>query len=119
MKKIVAYIFAFIMLAAAVAHIVKPEIYVPMVPDFLPFQLANVFAIITEAAVGIMLIMPKYRRYGGLAFAILMFIFLPIHLLDFMKEQPVIGSKMIAIARLVFQFIFMYLGWWIYQSKKS
>lgn len=117
MKKITAYVFAFIMLAAAVAHIVKPEIYEPMVPDFLPFQLANIFAIMTEAVIGIMLLIPKHRKYGGLAFTILMLIFLPIHVLDLFKEQPVIGSKLAAIIRLIVQFVFMYLGWWIYKNK--
>lgn len=117
--KILAYFFAAIMLLSGVMHIVNPDVYLPMIPNFINPKLANGLAFITEIAVGIMLLMPKYRHYGGLGFALLMIAFLPIHIWDLMKDNPMMGSKMAATVRLIVQFVLIYLGYRIYHKFKN
>lgn len=111
-----SFLFAVILLASAVGHVVAPDFYAPMIPDFIPEVLANVLATITEVAVAIALILPKYRAWGGLGFMLLMLAFLPIHVWDLFKDTPAIGSPAAAVVRLVIQFLMIYAGWWIWKK---
>ncbi len=116
---VLIYLFAFLMLAGAFNHIYAPETYKNFIPDFVPEQLANILSTIAEAIIVIALIIPKYRKWGGLGFALLMILFLPIHIWDFTKEIPAIGSKVGATIRLAVQILFIAAGWWIYKSYQS
>ncbi|WP_424002383.1 hypothetical protein [Maribacter sp. IgM3_T14_3] len=116
---VLIYLFAFLMLAGAFNHIYAPETYKEFIPNFIPETLANILSTIAEAIVGIALIIPKYRKCGGLGFALLMIIFLPIHIWDFTKEIPAIGSKVAATVRIAVQLLFIAAGWWIYKSYQS
>lgn len=117
MKKYLAlgltFLFAALMLMSAVNHIRNPEFYEPMIPSFIPPLFANIVAAIAEALVGIALLIPTYRRWGGLGFFLLMVAFLPIHIWDLMKETPAVGSTNAAIIRLLVQFVLIYAGWWL------
>lgn len=119
MRKILSYFFAAFLILSAIAHLVKPGVYAPMIPDFIPDNVANILAFITELATGILLVLPKYRKWGGLAFMALMIAFLPIHIWDYTKDLPMMGSKMAAIVRIVVQFLLIYAGWWIYRSSEK
>lgn len=119
MKKITPIFIAIIMILGAVGHIVSPEIYSELIPSFIPEFIAHLFSIIAEAAIGLALIIPKFRKYGGLGFMILMIIFLPIHVWDLFKEDPFIGTKTIALVRVVVQGVLIYAGWWIYKKYKN
>ena len=116
MKKIFPYLLALPMLAGAVAHVVMPAAYAPMVPDFIPLTLANVLAAIAELVVGVALIIPRYRKMGGLLFLLLMIAFLPLHVWDLFREQPAIGEPPAPAIRVAVQFLLIYAGWWVYRN---
>ena len=118
MKKILSYFFAAFLLLSAIGHAITPEFYAPMIPDLIPEMPANILATILESIIAIMLIIPKYRSKGGLAFMILMLLFLPIHIWDLFREDPAIGEAPLPALRVGFQFIMIYCGWWIYKSSK-
>ncbi len=115
MKKVFPYILALPMLAGAVAHVLKPEAYAPMIPGFMPITLANIMAAIAELVVAIALVIPKYQKIGGLLFMLLMIAFLPIHVWDLLREEPAIGPPPAPAIRLVVQFLLIYAGLWIYR----
>ncbi|MEM6698217.1 MAG: hypothetical protein AAF806_15045 [Bacteroidota bacterium] len=119
MKHILPILLAALMLFSAYNHIVKPDFYAPFIPDFISKDFANISSTILEAIVGIALIIPKYRHWGGLGFALLMIAFLPIHVWDLFKETPAIGSMNAAIIRVLVQFILIYLGWRIWKRNKG
>ena len=119
MHQILAYLFAVLLIISAIAHIVNPAFYEPLIPDFINSRFANILSFITELAAGILLIVPKYRPWGGLAFMVLMIAFLPIHIWDLTKEAPMVGSKNAAIVRIIVQIVLIYAGWWIYSSPRS
>lgn len=119
MKKTLSYFFGIVLILSGIAHLIKPEMYAPLIPDFIPESVANILAFITEIAVGILLILPKYRHLGGLGFVILMLAFMPIHIWDYTKDVPFVGSKMGAIIRIIVQVLFIYAGWWIYKSSNK
>jgi uncharacterized membrane protein len=117
MKKALSYFFAIIMLLSAIGHVASPETYAPLMPDFLPETLTHILTSIAEAATGILLLMPKTRSKGGLAFALLMIAFLPVHVWDVTRVEPAMGSVGVAGFRLVMQFVLIYGGWFIYKRS--
>jgi uncharacterized membrane protein len=116
MEEIGIYILAAIMLFAAYAHIRWPKFYKPMVPKPIPLSWANIFSVITEAGIAILLLLPSYRKIGGLAFMVLMIVFLPIHIWDLFRERPVMRSRTGAVIRLLIQFLLIYVGWLIWKN---
>lgn len=104
-------------LFSAVGHILKPEFYAAMIPEFIPATAAHVLSAIVEFAVGIALLIPKTRKYGALGFMALMIAFLPIHVWDALREEPAVGSTTAAYIRLVIQFLLIYTGWSLYKKQ--
>ncbi len=119
MKNVSSIFIAIIMILGAAGHVAFPEMYSALIPSFIPEFTAHLFALIAELTIGLALIIPKFRKYGGLAFMILMIIFLPIHVWDMLKEEPFIGTKTIALVRIAVQVVLIYAGWWIYKKYKN
>lgn len=118
LKNILSYLFGLILLASAVAHLLYPDFYAPMIPDFIPEGFANLATAIVEAGIGVLLFLPNYRHWGGLGFCVLMIAFLPLHVWDMLKETPAVGPSPAAEIRLVIQFLLIYAGGWIYKKAK-
>jgi len=118
MQKILSYLFGALLLISAVGHIVNPEFYAPLIPDFIPEVLANVGTAILEAIAGILLFIPKYRHWGGLGFFLLMVGFLPLHIWELFKDNPVVGPSPGPEIRVAIQLLLIYGGWWIYKDAK-
>ena len=120
---ILSVIFGIIMLGAAYNHIVNAEIYYAMVPKFIPVAFADVFSVVTEALVGILLLIPKTRKYGALGFTVLMIIFLPLHIWDVFRvknlENPLVNNMTVAVVRLIIQFLVIGVGIWMYRVKSN
>lgn len=117
LKLVIVFLLAFLMLLGSFNHIYAPETYAAFIPEFISENLANILSTVAEAIVGIALIIPKYRKWGGLGFCLLMIVFLPIHIWDVTKEIPAIGSKTAAGIRLGIQFLLIAAGWWIYKTS--
>ncbi len=119
MKKALPIILGVLLILGGIAHLVSPEAYDAMIPEFIPSFLANILAAIAEVVIGISLIVPKYRSLGGILFMALMIAFLPIHVWDLFKETPAIGPMPAPVIRLLVQFLLIYAGWWIYKKYKT
>ncbi|MEM0994347.1 MAG: hypothetical protein AAF847_00270 [Bacteroidota bacterium] len=115
-KLMVSLSLAALMLLSAIYHIIKPKFYEPLIPAFIPSQFANIVTAIAEGVVGIALLLPTYRTWGGFGFFLLMLGFLPLHTWDLLKAKPAFGSKKAAAIRLVLQFVLIYAGWWVWKS---
>lgn len=110
-KKIVGILMAIVLVLGAVGHFFSPEAYAGFIPEFLPDQLVNWGTGIVQLTLGIGVFISKYRKKALLGIAVLMLLLLPIHIIDLLKENPVIGTKTVAMVRLVVQFAFIYLPW--------
>ncbi len=110
---IFTYLFAAVLIGAGVYHFVNPSFYDPFMPDWMPKLAANYAGGLAELAIGIALLIPgDARKYGLYAACALMIVFLPLHVIDLLRERPVIGSKAIAVVRLLIQFGL--IGWlWV------
>ena len=106
------------MISGALGHAFSPEMYTPMIPEFVSTTLAHTLSIILEAGIGVTLLLPKYRRIGGIGFMLLMIAFLPIHVWDVFRETPAIGSSPAPAIRLVIQFVLIYMGYWVFKRYR-
>jgi uncharacterized membrane protein len=71
MKNILSYLFGLLLLASAIGHVIYQEFYAEMIPDFIPAGFANIVTAIVEAAVAVLLFLPRYRHWGGLGFLLI------------------------------------------------
>ena len=114
---IVKVALALLMIVAGVIHLVKPNVYLPIIPSFIPFQLAVVYISgLVEIVIGVLLLLKKkYAKIGAVGFLLLMIVFLPIHILDALADQPAIGTHTVAYIRIVVQFVIIALAWKLYR----
>jgi uncharacterized membrane protein len=115
-KKIIGIILALFVLISGVGHFITPEMYFPLIPDFLPKTVVNILAGAAELLLGIGVFIPSFRKRALLGIGVLMIAFLPIHIWDALKESPIMGSKTAAMGRIAFQFVLIYLPW--FSSKE-
>ncbi len=114
---IIASILGVLMLLGAYGHFFNSGFYEPLIPDFISKSLANISSGLLELVLGIGLLIPATRSWAGLGFMILMIAFTPLHIWDLVKENPMMGSKMGALIRLLIHFLLIYAGWWIFSNK--
>ncbi|MEE9408952.1 MAG: hypothetical protein V3V28_12855 [Polaribacter sp.] len=113
LKIILGIFFCF----AGIMHIVKPKFFKHFIPEFLPKLLVNYLAGIVEVGLGLGLFFSSTSKNAAGGIFILLILFLPIHIWDFTKIRPAIGSKKVAIVRIPLQFLLMYLVYLIYMNS--
>ena len=119
MHWIAIIIIAVWMLAGGVAHMMVPAYFYPIVPDWMP-ELAVVYISgIVEIAIGVGVLLPRTRALAGLAFAALCLGFLPLHVWDFFRPDPVFEVPVAASIRIGVQFILIGLGLWLWQRGRA
>lgn len=116
LKLILTYLFGAFLIFGGINHFIKPEMYAPFIPEFLPSFAVNYLTGIVEIAVGVGVFIPRYRSMATLGILIMMLVFLPLHVLDVFKENPAIGSHQAALIRLPVQFLFIAWAWFIHKK---
>ena len=104
------------MIFGGVNHFLKPEMYLPFIPSFLPGAAINYLSGIAEIIVGIGVFIPAFRSQSTLGILVLMLLFLPLHIVDVFKENPAIGSHQMALIRLPLQFVLILWAWFIHKK---
>ncbi len=118
LKLVLTFLFGAFMIFGGVNHFLKPAMYFPFFPDFLPKEALNYLTGIAEIVVGIGVFIPKYRTQAALGILIMMLAFLPLHIWDVFKENPAIGSHQATLVRLPIQFVLIF-GHGIFQEVKN
>lgn len=116
-KIVLTYLMAAFMVYGGVNHFLKPAMYLPFIPDFLPADFINYGSGLLEIILGIGLLIPKFRYKASFGVLVLMLIFLPLHIIDVFTDVPAIGSHDAALIRLPVQLIFILWAWFI--SRKA
>lgn len=116
-KTIFTIIFGVFFIVAGIGHFIDPQKYFAFIPNFLPKAASNYLAGLVEIVAGSFLLIPKFRKIGGLLILIMMVVFLPLHILDIFKENPAIGNHRLAIIRLPLQFVLIYWAWYIFKNN--
>lgn len=113
LKLILTFIFGAFMIFGGVNHFLKPEMYLPFIPNMLPEIAINYLSGILEIVLGIGVFIPKFRTPATFGIMLLMLAFLPLHIMDVFKETPAIGSHQAALIRLPIQFVLIFWAWYI------
>jgi len=109
---ILKIVIAVFMIYAGIQHFIKPNFFIPFVPDFLPLKTTIIYASgVAEILVGVLLLIKKYAKIGAIGILVLLFLFLPIHIWDVFAEVPAIGSRKAALIRLPIQFLLIFIVW--------
>jgi uncharacterized membrane protein len=101
---------ALVMLAGGIAHLTMPEFFFPIVPSIFPARLAVLGSGIGELGIGLAVLVPRFRARAGLAFALLCLAYLPLHLWDFLRPDPIFHPWPLAVGRVLLQISFIAAG---------
>lgn len=119
---ITSIVLAVFMIVAGMKHLVDADFFVPLVPVWMPFPKVAVYLSgIVELLLGVVTLFlnQKYTKYGLLGIFLLMVLYLPLHILDALRDQPVIGSETVAYLRLFLQFVLIWLAWNSYRFAST
>jgi uncharacterized membrane protein len=101
---------AFVMIGGGVAHFVAPQGFAALVPAVLPAVPVILAAGAVQIAVGLAVLPRRTRAWGGLAFAALCAAYLPLHLWDYVRPDPVFAPPVAATLRVAAQCLFIWAG---------
>lgn len=101
---------AFVMIGGGVAHFAAPQGFADLVPPFLPAVPVILAAGLVQIAIGLAVLLRPTRALGGLAFAVLCAAYLPLHLWDYVRPDPVFAPPVAATIRVVVQGLFIWAG---------
>ena len=118
-KLILTFLFGAFMIFAGINHFLKPAMFFPFIPDFLPKEIINYLAGILEITFGVGVFIPAFRSWATLGILGLMIAFLPLHIIDVFSDIPAIGSHQLALIRLPIQFVLILWAWYIYASNRT
>lgn len=93
LHKISIVILATFFTVAGAAHFTSPKIYLPMMPDYLPWHLALIYASgVAEMAGGIGICFPKWRWLAGWGLIALLVAVFPANVHMLMNQMPLNGK---------------------------
>jgi len=101
---------AFVMIGGGLAHFAAPYQFAALVPPFFPAMPVVLMAAVVQIAIGLAVLWPGTRALGGLAFALLCTAYLPLHLWDYVRPDPVFAPPLAATIRVLVQGLFILAG---------
>ena len=107
------------MILGGIIHFITPEMYFPFFPEAFPKTMIIYVSGALEVAIGVGVFIKRWSVYSIKAILILMILFLPLHVMDVFKENPAIGSKLLAYIRLPLQFVLIYWAYFIQEKKRD
>lgn len=122
------YSLSFILAVAGIVHLVKPEIFLPAIPSFLPYHHEIIlYTGILELILALGLVIKKTQNLSAKITALYFVALLPVHI--YVSITPVamfgINSQVLLWGRTLFQFVFIFwalslqtTGWIIEQKWK-
>ena len=66
--------------SAGISHIISPDFYVNLIPNYLPYPYGiNILCGLIEIALSLFLLFPKYLKIGAWGIIVLLIFFIPSH----------------------------------------
>lgn len=115
-KWIAVSALAALLISSGVLHLLRPEIYLPMMPPYLPAHLPLVYASgVFEILGGVGMLLPWTRRWAGLGVIALLIAIFPANIHIAMNDIPVAGHDVPLwghLLRLPLQAVMIWMAWW-------
>lgn len=112
-------LIALVMIAGGAAHLAAPDNFEPLVPAFLPATPVILATGVLQIAIGLAALLPRIRSLAGLAFAALCAAYLPLHLWDFVRPDPVFAPPVAASIRVGVQLAFITAGYSLWKRVRT
>ncbi len=119
MNLALSILIALVMIAGGGAHLAAPANFAPLVPAFLPATPIIVTTGVLQIAIGLAALLPRTRNLAGLAFAALCTVYLPLHLWDFVRPDPVFAPPVAASIRVAVQLAFILAGYSLWKRTRA
>jgi len=119
LRRILTQLFGIFMILGGIIHFISPIMYYPFFPDEFPKKEVIYASGILEVLLGIGVFIKRFRAFSVKAILILMILLLPLHIIDVFKENPAIGSNLLAYIRLPLQFLLIYWAYFIQENKRT
>jgi uncharacterized membrane protein len=113
-KRVLLWIMAGLYVLAGINHFLKPEFYLRIMPDYLPWHLALVYVSgVAEIVLGIALLIPRLRRLAAWGIIALLVAVFPANVYAAVNEISLVsGDPVWNWVRLPFQGVFILWAWW-------
>ncbi|NOD77689.1 MULTISPECIES: hypothetical protein [unclassified Ruegeria] len=111
------WLFALFLMAGGITHFIYPAVFDGFMPSFTPKIPAHILAGVAEITIAVALVLPKFRAFGGLFAAMLCTAYLPFHIWDLFRPDPVVAPFWAAIARLFVQFAMIGFGIHLWRTE--
>jgi uncharacterized membrane protein len=112
-------LIALVMIAGGAAHLAATANFVPLVPTFLPASPIILATGVLQILIGLAALWPRTRSLGALAFAALCLAYLPLHLWDYVRPDPVFAPPVAATIRVVVQIFFIWVGYTLWTRSRG
>lgn len=119
MNLALAILIALVMIAGGGAHLAAPANFAALVPLFLPATPVILATGVLQIAIGLAALLPRTRNLAGLAFAALCTLYLPLHLWDYIRPDPVFAPPIAATIRVAVQMIFILAGYTLWKRTRA
>ncbi|WP_420587466.1 hypothetical protein [Ruegeria sp.] len=114
-----AYLIAVILIGGGAGHLLQPDFFIGFVPSWLPGPQVVFLTGLMQIALGVITLLPKARPFGGLLFALLCLGYMPLHVWDLFRDDPVIAPLWVAAVRILFQIGFIWAGYRVWSGYKA
>lgn len=115
MNLVLSILIAVVMIGGGAAHLASPAQFAALVPPFLPAVPVLYATGVLQIGIGIAALLPRSRALAGIAFAALCLGYLPLHLWDFFRPDPVFAPPLAATIRVAVQLLFIWAGYTLWQ----
>jgi len=107
------YLLAIFMIGAGTMHFVKPDFYLKIMPPYLPWHRELVYLSgVFEAALGLLLLVPRYSRLAAWGVIALLIAVFPANIYLFQHQDLLPASPLIHLLRLPLQAVFILWAFW-------
>lgn len=116
-KRIAILFLAALLIGSGILHLTKPEVYLPMMPPYLPAHLPLIYLSgVFEILGGVGLLVPRVRRWAGLGVIALLVAVFPANIHIVMNDVPIAGHDVplwAHLLRLPLQGVMIWMAWWV------
>jgi len=116
---ILVAIVVLVMGGGGIGHLTQPELFAGFIFAPLPVTLTIYATGILQILIAIGAVLPATRARAGLAFALLCLAYMPLHVWDLFREDPVIAPESAAMVRIAVQVLFIAVGWALWKRTRA
>lgn len=114
LKRTLKYVFAFIFISGGLMHFIKPEMYLPMMPNYLPSPLLLIYISgLGELGLGLALLIPRFQRLAAWGLIVLLLCVFPANINMAMHPEKFPELSELALwIRLPIQIVLIAWAYW-------